>query len=131
MSILAATWTAEANINVEGIEGGEVMFQCKHSLAWRYDKYFCKYPCTGNEDVLATVKYGTTTQSGRITLVDWSNGAFTVSISQLQLSDAGKYWCGVDRPVFDTFTAVHLTVEKGTYIRTSSHCSVMLCYPYA
>lgn len=122
LSILAATWTAEADINIVGFEGGKVTFRCKHKLAWNNDKYFCKDPCKGNGDVLVIVKYGTTAQSERITLADSGDGAFTVNINQLQLSDSGRYWCAVDRPGFDTFTAVNLTVEKGT-VRTSSHHS--------
>lgn len=122
--MLAATRTAEANINTWGYEGGDVTFRCNHKLAWRSDKYFCKDPCKVKEDVLVTVKYGTTAESGRITLVDLSDGTFTVNFSQLQLSDSGRYWCAVDRPGFDTFTAINLTVKKGT-VRTSSHQSVM------
>ncbi|XP_045903323.1 CMRF35-like molecule 1 [Micropterus dolomieu] len=51
-------------------------------------------------------------ESGRITLVDSGDGFFTVTFRQLQLSDSGIYWCGVDRPVFDTFTSVNLTVKE-------------------
>ncbi|XP_026214776.1 CMRF35-like molecule 5 [Anabas testudineus] len=109
---LYATWTAADNIYVVGVEREEVTFRSTHKLAWKNDKYFCRDPCKGSEDILVTVKYGETVQSGRITLVDWRNGTITVSISQVQLSDAGTYWCGVDRPGLDTFTAVTLTVKK-------------------
>ncbi|KAI3352922.1 hypothetical protein L3Q82_019503 [Scortum barcoo] len=49
-------------------------------------------------------------------MVDRGNGVVTVTFSQLQLSDLGKYWCGVDRPGFDTFNEVHLTVKKGAVL---------------
>uniref|UniRef100_A0A3B4XNR8 Immunoglobulin V-set domain-containing protein n=1 Tax=Seriola lalandi dorsalis TaxID=1841481 RepID=A0A3B4XNR8_SERLL len=48
-----------------------------------------------------------------ITLADSGNRVFTVTFHQLQLSDSGKYWCGVDRPGFDTYTEVILTVKEG------------------
>lgn len=111
---MAAAGIEGADINVEGFEGEEVSFQCSHRFAWKYNKYFCKDPCKDSEDVLVTVQSGKRVESGRIALVDSGDGVFTVTISQLQLSDLGKYWCAVDRPGFDTFTAVHLTVKAGT-----------------
>lgn len=112
--ILAATWTEGADINVEGFEGGSVSFQCSHKLAWKNNKYLCKDPCKSSKDMLVTVQSARRAESGRITLVDSGNGVFTVTFSQIQLSDSGKYWCGVNRPGFDTFTGVHLTVKEGT-----------------
>ncbi|KAG8015212.1 CMRF35-like molecule 5 [Nibea albiflora] len=107
-----AEWTVEDGINTEGFERGEVSFQCSHNFARKNHKYFCKDPCTATTDILATVKSGERVKSGRITLADSGNGVFTVTFSQLQLSDSGKYWCAVDRPGFDTFTAVHVTVKE-------------------
>ncbi|XP_078134320.1 CMRF35-like molecule 1 [Sander vitreus] len=109
--LLYAAGIEGADINVEGFEREEVSFQCSHSFAWKNNKYFCKDPCKDSEDVLVTVESGKRVESGRIALVDSGDGVFTVTISQLQLSDLGKYWCAVDRPGFDTFTAVHLTVK--------------------
>lgn len=99
---------------MEGSEGEKVLFECSHRLAWNNNKYLCKDLCKGNEDILVTVESRGRAESGRITLVDWGDGRFTVTFSQLQLSDLGRYWCAVDRPGFDTFTAVHLTVKEGT-----------------
>ncbi len=116
---MAATWTEGADINVKGFEWGEVSFRCSHRFAWKNHKYLCKDPCKGSEHVLATVQSGRRVVSGRITLVDSGEGVFPVTFSQLQMSDSGRYWCGVDRPSFDTYTSVHLTVNKGTCIMLS------------
>ncbi|XP_032391689.1 CMRF35-like molecule 3 [Etheostoma spectabile] len=110
--LLYAARIEGADINVEGLEGEDVSFQCSHRLAWKNNKYFCKDPCKDSEDVLVTVQSSRRVKSGRIALVDSGNGVFTVTISQLQLSDSGRYWCAVDRPGFDAFTAVHLTVKE-------------------
>lgn len=109
-------WTEGAEINVEGFKGGEVSFQCSHAFAWKNHKYLCKNECKDPRDILVTVKSGGRAKSGRITLVDSGNGDFTVTFSQLQLSDSGKYWCGVDRPGFDTYTEVILTVKEGKFV---------------
>lgn len=110
-------WTVGASINVEGFERGEVSFQCQHKFARKNHKYLCKDPCKVSDDILVTVESGRRAESGDITLVDSGDGAFTVTFSQLQLSDSGIYWCGVDRPGFDTYTEVQLTVKKGKWAR--------------
>uniref|UniRef100_A0A3Q4C0B5 Immunoglobulin domain-containing protein n=1 Tax=Mola mola TaxID=94237 RepID=A0A3Q4C0B5_MOLML len=104
-----------SNINVQGLERGEVQFHCSHTLAWYNQKYLCKDPCKTGEDVLLTVQSGQVVESGRITLVDLGDGHSSVTFSQLRLSDSGRYWCGVDRLGFDTFTEIYLTVKEGTY----------------
>ncbi|XP_073329865.1 uncharacterized protein [Pagrus major] len=108
-----------ASINVEGFERGEVSFQCRHRLAWKNHKYLCKDPCEVPEDILVTVESGRRAESGNIILVDSGDGAFTVTFSQLQLSDSGRYWCGVDRPGFDSYTRVQLTVKEAVASETT------------
>ncbi|XP_023128160.2 CMRF35-like molecule 8 [Amphiprion ocellaris] len=110
--LLCATLTKGAEINVEGFEGGEVSFKSSHRLARNYNKYLCIDPCKSSQDILVTVQSGKRAKSGRITLVDSGDGSFTVTFSQLQLSDSKEYLCAVDRPGLDTYTSVHLTVKK-------------------
>lgn len=62
---------------------------------------------------MIAVNAGQTAESGRFSLSNKEN-QLTVNISRLQLSDAGFYYCGVNRVGFDTFIEVHLTVDKGT-----------------
>ncbi|CAJ1053174.1 CMRF35-like molecule 1 [Xyrichtys novacula] len=111
--LLFATWRVGADITAEGFETGQVSFQCSHRFAQRNNKYLCENSCTRNEDVLLTVKPGERVGSERITLEDWGDGVFTVTFSQLRLTDSGTYWCGVNRPGADTFTKVHLIVKEG------------------
>uniref|UniRef100_A0A3B4F3W1 Immunoglobulin V-set domain-containing protein n=1 Tax=Pundamilia nyererei TaxID=303518 RepID=A0A3B4F3W1_9CICH len=108
--------TDGAIINVEGFEGRNVSFQCKHKIASNSNKYFCKDPCKDEGEKLVTVEPGRRAESGRIALMDSGDGSFTVTFSHLQLSDSQKYWCAVDRPGLDTYTEVQLAVKKSTYI---------------
>lgn len=62
---------------------------------------------------MITANSGQMAESGRFSLQDGGN-ELTVNIIRLQLSDAGVYFCGVERVGFDTFIQVHLTVEEGT-----------------
>ncbi|XP_016417100.1 CMRF35-like molecule 1 [Sinocyclocheilus rhinocerous] len=71
-------------------------------------KYFCREPCE-DRDVLVKSDQSPT---GRYTLKDHGAGTFTVSITDLQESDSGIYWCAVDRSVKDTYKKVKLTVSN-------------------
>lgn len=113
--IFTVVLTLGAEINVEGVEGGEVSFKCAHKLAHNNKKYFCTDPCKTNEDILVDVSPGEIATAGRITLVDSEDGSFTVKITQLLLSDAHVYWCAVIRSISNTYTSVNLTVHKGTF----------------
>lgn len=99
------------DISVEGSEGGEVSFQCSHLFAQNNVKYFCKDPCE-NEHVLGSVKPGTVTLSGKISLWDTRDGTFRVTLSNLSIHDTGTYWCGAKRFPIDTYTRVVLRVSK-------------------
>ncbi|KTF93430.1 hypothetical protein cypCar_00038363, partial [Cyprinus carpio] len=56
-------------------------------------------------------------------LDDLGNGSSTVNITDLQESDSGIYWCGVKRPIRDTYDKVTLTVSKGCVIARSIYNS--------
>ncbi|KAM7393928.1 hypothetical protein PAMP_020762 [Pampus punctatissimus] len=124
--LLYAAWTEGADIHVEGLEWEELSFQCPHKLAGIYSKYFCMDPCKTKEDILGTVISGGSSHTKRITLVDLGNGVFSVTFNQLRLSDAGKYWCGVQRPGLDTYTAVYLTVKEGTVFYATAGAVAMI-----
>uniref|UniRef100_A0A3B4U020 Ig-like domain-containing protein n=1 Tax=Seriola dumerili TaxID=41447 RepID=A0A3B4U020_SERDU len=104
-----------AVLEVSGHVDGEVSIHC--SVSWTKDNssehsnmYFCKGVCSRENILIQTERKRS---SGRITLADSGNRVFSVTFRQLQLSDSGKYWCGVDRLGFDTYTAVILTVKEG------------------
>ncbi|XP_047198257.1 CMRF35-like molecule 1 [Hippoglossus stenolepis] len=105
--LVGGFWKTEA-ISVEGELGGDVTIQCSHVLASDNVKYFCKDPCE-DEDVLIR---SSQISRGRYSIKD-EGSTFNVTISHLTEGDAGKYWCGIERVVKDTYKEVVLTVVKG------------------
>ncbi|KAK2909380.1 hypothetical protein Q8A67_005217 [Cirrhinus molitorella] len=95
-------------IKIHGYTGKGVSVACSHSYASTNIKYFCRHPCD-YKDILVKSDQSPT---GRYTLKDYGAGTFTVSITDLQESDSGIYWCGVERTGYDTFRKVSLTVSK-------------------
>lgn len=93
----------------KGVKGGVVVIQCTHSYAQRNVKYFCREPCM-DSDVLVTSQ--NTGREGRYSIKDDGN-IFSVTISNLEISDTGAYRCGINRIGFDTFQRVVINVTEG------------------
>ncbi|XP_056627205.1 CMRF35-like molecule 5 [Triplophysa dalaica] len=91
-----------------GYTGETIEVSCQHSWASTNRKYFCRDPCE-NRDVLVS---SDRSSNGRFSLKDFGNGMFTVTITDLQKTDSGIYWCGVDRTFSDTYHEINLTVFK-------------------
>ncbi|XP_067298674.1 CMRF35-like molecule 5 isoform X2 [Pseudorasbora parva] len=108
---------------LSGYVGRYVIVSCSHSWASTNIKYFCRHPCE-DRDILVKSDQS---PKGRYTLKDYGTGIFTVTITDLQESDSGIYWCGVQRALFDTYHEVNLKVlkdntknsEKVTRLRTT------------
>ncbi|XP_073716241.1 uncharacterized protein [Misgurnus anguillicaudatus] len=100
--------SATDGIHINKREGDQVTITCTHVQASDNKKYFCRDPCR-NKDILVASDQ---TSNGRFRLEDSGNGTFTVTITDLQKSDSGIYWCGVDRVVTDTYEEVNLIVYK-------------------
>uniref|UniRef100_A0A8C0XYS8 Ig-like domain-containing protein n=1 Tax=Cyprinus carpio carpio TaxID=630221 RepID=A0A8C0XYS8_CYPCA len=97
-------------MKIHGHSGETVTIVCSYSWASTNIKYFCRDPCKDSKDILVKSDQSPT---GRYTLKDSGEGTFTVNITDLQESDSGIYWCGVERSVKDTYQKVNLTVSNG------------------
>nr|XP_055062393.1 putative adhesion G protein-coupled receptor E4P [Misgurnus anguillicaudatus] len=71
-------------------EGAQVTITCTHGWASNNNKYFCRDPCN-DEDILVS---SDRSPNSRFRLKDFGTGKFTVTITDIQVSDSGIYWCG-------------------------------------
>ncbi|XDV15913.1 hypothetical protein PO909_015854, partial [Leuciscus waleckii] len=104
---------------LHGYSGKHIIISCSHKLASNNIKYFCRDPCE-DRDILVQSDQS---PKGRYKLEDSGTGTFNVTITDLQGSDSGIYWCGVDRTGLDTYQEVNLTVSKA-----SSNTTVYILY---
>uniref|UniRef100_A0A8C7HYW2 Immunoglobulin domain-containing protein n=1 Tax=Oncorhynchus kisutch TaxID=8019 RepID=A0A8C7HYW2_ONCKI len=121
MSILlvcptAAVWSvcSAELITVEGYEGGKAEIRCPYREEWRsHQKYLCKGDCSVfNKDKVIKTEAGENSASKDIR----EESVFIVTITNLTLSDAGRYWCRVDTVKWklDNYVEVNLIVSEDT-----------------
>uniref|UniRef100_A0AAZ1Y1V5 Ig-like domain-containing protein n=1 Tax=Oreochromis aureus TaxID=47969 RepID=A0AAZ1Y1V5_OREAU len=103
---LRCVTSAVGVIDVTGYVGREVNVSCSYNEGYEsYEKYLCKNDC-GSDDVLITTS-NSSKNKYRIH-DDKTARIFTTTITDLQSTDAGKYWCGVSRTGNDIYTKVEL-----------------------
>ncbi|XP_042172017.1 mucin-3A-like isoform X2 [Oncorhynchus tshawytscha] len=119
--LLSALCVVEsAGINVMGVVGRQVKINCSYSWAEDNDKYFCKESCSKKDILIQSDGKQNYKNKDRFSILNTINGVFTVTITKLEKSDSGKYWCGVNRLLKDTYTEVHLKVTDAPPTSTPS-----------
>uniref|UniRef100_A0A3B3VH53 Polymeric immunoglobulin receptor-like n=1 Tax=Poecilia latipinna TaxID=48699 RepID=A0A3B3VH53_9TELE len=120
----------KGSIRVFGYEGGDVNVSCPYDRGFEgHQKYLCNHDCR-YADVLITTSQGS---SGKYSIHDdKTTRIFTVTISDLRLDDAGKYWCGVTRIGRDISIERELEVKPDKFSVTFavSNSSVTISCPY-
>nr|XP_012642099.1 CMRF35-like molecule 9 isoform X2 [Microcebus murinus] len=104
---------------ISGFEGDTVSLQCTYSEELRaYKKYWCRQAgflllrCSG---IIYAGEEGQETTQGRVSIRDRPQElALTVTLRNLTLQDAGKYWCGVKKLGFDESFLVSLLVFQAS-----------------
>ncbi|XP_044066039.1 CMRF35-like molecule 6 isoform X2 [Siniperca chuatsi] len=97
---------------VQGTEGGSIRVGCSFQFVEIGRKFFCKEQCKGKDVLVQTI--GSQAQNGRYSL-KYTKDSLIVSITQLMKSDAGRYRCGVKRPVLpDSYKEFEVAVTDAT-----------------
>uniref|UniRef100_A0A8D2GX55 CD300 molecule like family member g n=1 Tax=Urocitellus parryii TaxID=9999 RepID=A0A8D2GX55_UROPR len=100
---------------ISGFEGDTVSLKCTYGKEERErKKYWCKqigYLVPRCSSTIYSGEDGQEITQGRVSICDNPQElAFTVTLRDLTLQDAGKYWCGADKLGFDETFLVSLTV---------------------
>ncbi|XP_030594512.1 uncharacterized protein LOC115786486 [Archocentrus centrarchus] len=109
--LLEGLWETKAE-SVTGSAGQTITITCSHSNAYSNVKYFCKDECT-DKDILIKTSDKNKESNKKYRIKDEGN-TFSVTISDLQVSDSRTYWCGIERVGVDTYNEVILEVLANT-----------------
>ncbi|KAJ8001471.1 hypothetical protein DPEC_G00169840 [Dallia pectoralis] len=127
VTVLLVLCPAESQVlSVSGVVGGRVLIKCKHAFASDNNKYFCRGSCTSSDIIIQTTDNKKYNEKGRYSIHAFGNGDVTVIINDLQKSDSGTYWCGVDRVGVDTYQQVYLSVEEGFTTTTDTTSTILI-----
>ena len=106
----------QPKIRVSAQEGGLTEISCPYDSGYEtYPKYFYKGLYTHRQIVIETAagKKGSTQNEKYHICDDAKQRRLRVTIHNINLDDAGTYWCLIDTYGFDPKTEVELRVYKG------------------
>ncbi|XP_034552007.1 CMRF35-like molecule 1 [Notolabrus celidotus] len=104
---------------VTGAYGGSVTISCQYNQRFRnYTKYWCKGPVYELCTILQKTPKRKDNDRGAI-VDDQEAGVFTMTMTSLNKSDEGKYWCVIARLGRNTYIGVQLELSD-TVITTTS-----------
>ncbi|XP_041654563.1 CMRF35-like molecule 3 [Cheilinus undulatus] len=103
---------------VTGVYGGSVNVSCQYDLKFReYTKYWCKGQVYEFCEIV--VKTPRSRPNARSFIVDDKEaGVFTVTMTSLNKSDGGMYWCVIARKGKNNYAGVQLRLSKAVFFPT-------------
>ncbi|XP_051802090.1 uncharacterized protein LOC127533352 [Acanthochromis polyacanthus] len=103
-------------LNITGRFGKNVTVNCENWNVWTYvkdnAKYICNSPCKEHKHIIIEAEYGQTKKKNRIELTNAGYSLY-VTFFNLEMSDSGKFYCGVKRFGPDALIEVDLKVIDG------------------
>ncbi|XP_028262511.1 uncharacterized protein LOC114436437 isoform X1 [Parambassis ranga] len=131
--LLSAVVDVQAKINIKGSVGQNVTATCLGWNVWlsdvkTNDKYICRSPCTGQKHIIAQAAYKKTKRKDRIEIANSDEGLF-VTFFNLQKSESGTYYCGVERYGRDSFIEVNLKVTDAEHSKHRTPAVTVIVTP--
>ncbi|XP_029427778.1 polymeric immunoglobulin receptor-like [Rhinatrema bivittatum] len=104
------SWGLTGQREVKGLAGGSLTLQCQYESVYAIKrKYWCRGEAWSSCDVLVDTE--SKKKRCRISIRDDPAALmFTVTMKQLTEADSGKYWCGIERPLWDSGVPAMVTV---------------------
>lgn len=96
--------------------GGEFILSCKYNTnRFLYSrKYWCRGGDKNTCEIVVDSEGGTkTSDTHRSHIIDAARRGLYVKVTNLQFSDAGAYWVGIDKAYADIMTSVKVAVTEG------------------
>uniref|UniRef100_A0A8C5LDU7 Ig-like domain-containing protein n=1 Tax=Jaculus jaculus TaxID=51337 RepID=A0A8C5LDU7_JACJA len=100
---------------VRGQEKGFLTVDCRYDSSWRtYRKYWCQGARWSSCRILVTTDSEQLVKKDRVSIKDNQTSLmFTVTMENLRRSDAGTYWCGIERTGVDPGFEVNVIIDPG------------------
>ncbi|KAL1778979.1 CMRF35-like molecule 7 [Sigmodon hispidus] len=108
--------------NVRGQERGSLTVLCHYDPSWKdYYKYWCQgADWSSCEIVVKSDTSGQLVKKDRLSIRDdQSKSIVTVTMEDLRRSDAGTYWCAIERSGRDPHFEVNVNIDPATEIPTT------------
>ncbi|XP_055448296.1 CMRF35-like molecule 1 isoform X3 [Psammomys obesus] len=101
---------------VRGQEQGSLMVQCRYSSSWKdYTKYWCRGAAWRSCEILIRTDSEQLVKKNRLSIRDnQTDLIITVTMEDLRLSDAGVYWCAIEKSGFDHKFKVDVSIDPET-----------------
>lgn len=105
----------QPKIHLSALEGGSVKIVCSYDSGYEtYPKRLSKGDYGERKILIQATKSEPRTQNGKYHLFDdTKNRILYATIDNLNLSDAGTYWCEIITNTYDPKTEIKLKVNKG------------------
>ncbi|XP_039610064.1 polymeric immunoglobulin receptor-like [Polypterus senegalus] len=112
------------NSYISGFERQSVSVRCSYDKGYAdYVKYWCQGEDWENCETVQSSD--SQSQGNKIVINDYRFfGEFTVTINNLEKSDAGTYWCAIQRTGYDYNARVRLEVKEGVSTLSVSSSSI-------
>ena len=100
---------------VSGHERGSLTVRCRYHSKWKnYTKYWCRGADWSACETLVKTDKEQLVKKDRVSIRDdQTDFVVTVTMEELRISDAGVYWCGIERTGFDPKFKVNVNIGPG------------------